>query len=100
MKNKLTYKIQYILLKNEYREVKVESKIEGRVVNIKNADIKFRYESKKDKGYLNFGECNGNKLCEIEDNIINEVVLNKDHLIIEINEKTYKLYEDSNKIYF
>ena len=37
MKNKLTYKIQYILLKNEYREVKIESKIEGRGVNIKNA---------------------------------------------------------------
>ena len=100
MKNKLTYKIQDIILEDEYTDVIIKNKIEDRLVNIKNANIKFRYEHHKDKGYLNFGECNGNRLCEIEDDNINEVILNKDHLIIETNNKMYKLYKDMEKVYF
>lgn len=100
MKDKLTYKLENIILENEYTEVKIKSKIDDREVHMKNAVIKFRYKPKEDKGYLNFGECNGSKLCEIEDNNINEVILNKDCLIIETNEKTYVLNKDRDKLYF
>lgn len=100
MKDKLTYKIQDILLENEYTEVKIKNKLEDREVYIKDASIKFRYESQSDKGYLNFGECNGSKLCELADDKIDEVILNKDCLTINTNENVYSLYKDINKMYF
>ncbi len=98
MKDKLTYKLQAILLDNEYTEVTIKNRVEDVEVNMKDASVKFRYEPQNDKGYLNFGECNGSKLCEIEDSSINEVVLNKDSLIIYTDEKVYSLYKDNTNI--
>ncbi len=98
MKDKLTYKLQNIILDSEYTEITIKNKLENRDVNIRDADIKFRYEPQNNKGYLNFGECNGSKLCEIEDKSINEVILNKDSLIIYKNEKVYSLFVSTIEI--
>ncbi|MGL5316204.1 MAG: hypothetical protein ACRC92_23300 [Peptostreptococcaceae bacterium] len=100
MNDKLTYKLQKILLENEYTEARIITKLENREVNINNASIKFRYEPQMDKGYLSFGECNNTKVCEIEDMSINEVILENDSLAIETDKKRYLFYKDTNKVYF
>ncbi|WP_195940059.1 hypothetical protein [Romboutsia sp. 1001713B170131_170501_G6] len=100
MTDKLTYKIQNLLLTNEYTDIKVSNKVNGEEMNIKEANIKFRYEPKEDKGYLSFGECKNTTVCEVEDSAIDEVVVYDDSLRIETKEKTYYCYKDSDKMYF
>lgn len=99
MNNKLTYKIQDILTTNEYKDVIVKHKINDEEINIKDANIKFRYEPEKDKAYLSFGQSSESTICEVEDKSIKEVILYEDSLSIETKEKSYYCYKDKEKIY-
>ncbi|MGL5312405.1 MAG: hypothetical protein ACRC92_04055 [Peptostreptococcaceae bacterium] len=100
MNNKLTYKIKQVLNKNEYTDVVIKHKIEGDDVKISNANIKFRYEPKTDRGYLSFGNLEQITVCEVEDMGINEVIINDDSLSIETNEKSYYCYINKDKLYY
>ena len=100
MDNKLTYKIQNILAKNEYREIKVKHKDNSDEINIQNAEIKFRYEPKKDKGYLSFGNTKEGTVCEINDESIDEVIVYNDSLIIETKLKSYYCYQNQDKLFY
>lgn len=100
MNSKLTYKIQNILLQNEYTEITIKDVIKNEEINIKNSSIKFRYEPEKDKGYLSFGGFKNSSLCEIRDDRIKEVIINDDSLSLKTNEKTYNFYKNKDKMYF
>ncbi len=100
MNNKLTYKIKEVLNKNEYTDVLIKHKIEGDDVKISNANIKFRYEPKVDRGYLSFGNLQDVAICEVEDRGIIEVIVNDDSLSIETNEKSYYCYINKDKLYY
>ena len=100
MNNKLTYKIQDILIKNEYTDIKVIEKTTNQESYVKDANIRFRYEPQEDKGYLSFGECRKSTVCEVEDKSIKEVILYDDSLKIETKEKSYYCYKNKEKMYF
>lgn len=100
MNNKLTYKIQNILAENEYREIKVKHKENNEEINIQNAEIKFRYEPEKDKGYLSFGNTKIDTLCEINDESIDEVIVYNDSLRIETKLKSYYCYQNQDKLFY
>lgn len=99
MNNKLTYKIQDIITKNEYTEIIVKHKNDGEEKIIRNANIKFRYEPEQDKGFLSFGKSKIDTVCEVEDAAINEVIVYNDSLSIETDEKSYYCYQDQDKLY-
>lgn len=100
MNSKLTYKIQNILLQNEYTEITIKDVIKNEEINIKNASIKLRYEPETDKGYLSFDDFKDSSLCEIGDDCIKEVILNNDSLSLKTNEKIYSFYKNKDKMYF
>lgn len=100
MNNKLTYKLQDIVVKNQYVEVIIKNKIKDEEISINDAHIFFRYEPKKDIGYLSFGKSKESTVCEVNDESINEVIVYDDSLSIETNEKIYYCYKDKDKIYF
>ena len=99
MNNKLTYKIQDIIKKNEYTEIIIKHKVDGKEVKIQNANIKFRYEPERDKGFLSFGKSKIETVCEVEDASINEVIVYNDALSIETDGKSYYCYQDLNRLY-
>lgn len=100
MNNKLTYKIQEILSKNDYSEVIIKNKNSKEEVRIKDANTKFRYEPKKDKGYLSFGNSKEYTVCEVDDESIKEVIVNNDSLSIETEEKSYYCHQDRDKLFY
>lgn len=100
MKNKLTYKIQNILVENDYTEVIVKHKQNNEEVTIQNTQIKFRYEPKRDKGCLSFGKSKEDTVCEVSDESITEVIVYNDSLSIETEEKSYYCYQSKDKRFY
>ena len=100
MNNKLTYKIQEILSKNDYTEVIIKDKNSKEEVSIKDANTKFRYELKKDKGYLSFGSSQEYTVCKVDDESIKEVIVNNNFLSIETEEKSYYCKQDRDKLFY
>lgn len=99
MNTKLTYKIKDIINKSEYIDVTIKHKIQGNDVKITNANVKFRYEPKEDKAYLSFGNSEEYTICEVEDALINEVIINGESLSIETNEKSYHCSPNKDYLY-
>ncbi|WP_042272754.1 hypothetical protein [Faecalimicrobium dakarense] len=100
MKDKLTYKIQNILVENDYTEVIVKHKQDSEEVTIQNAEIKFRYEPGKDKGCLSFGKSKDDTVCEVSDKSIKEIIVYNDSLRIETEEKSYYCYQSKDKQFY
>ncbi|MBO3444723.1 MULTISPECIES: hypothetical protein [Clostridia] len=100
MKNKLTYKIQNILVENDYTEVIVKHKQNNEEVTIQNAQIRFRYEPERDKGCLSFGKSKEDTVCEVSDKSIKEVIVYNDSLSIETEEKSYYCYQSQDKRFY
>lgn len=99
MINKLTYKIADILIDNEYTEIVVKNRITNDKVDVEHANIKFRYKSEGDKGYLDIGTSKENTIFEIEEDEIDEVSIDNDSLTIETKNKIYYCYRKQHIAY-
>ncbi|MGL4336721.1 MAG: hypothetical protein ACRCST_07485 [Turicibacter sp.] len=99
MINKLTYKIQEILSKNNYTEVVIKQKLNGESVTINDAAITFRYTPESDKGCLSFGKSSGENVCQISDEKIKEVIVSSDAITIETDERTYHCYQNVGQLF-